>query len=122
MRVARRLFRTQTEIAVIWVEEFFFLRKAVAVRINGTSDGFRLRYRQRYLDLIAMKSPRSGLRKRVRGIIRNRRFFVLPAAISKSNADYLPFPGVLRAALVTAPTTRWTLIASAKCAELYLKR
>jgi lysyl-tRNA synthetase class 2 len=75
--VRGRLFRTKTNELSIWVEELFFLSKALLPlpeKWHGLTD-VELRYRQRYLDLIANEKSREVFATRARIIQELRRFF-----------------------------------------------
>src|SRR5947207_1017531 len=75
--VRGRLFRTKTNELSIWVEEIFFLSKALLPlpeKWHGLTD-VELRYRQRYLDLIANEKSRQVFVTRARIIQEMRRFF-----------------------------------------------
>lgn len=75
--VRGHLFRTKTNELSIWVEEIFFLSKALLPlpeKWHGLSD-VELRYRQRYLDLIANEKSRHVFVTRAQIIQELRRFF-----------------------------------------------
>ena len=75
--VRGRLFRTKTNELSVWVEELFFLAKALLPlpeKWHGLTD-VELRYRQRYLDLIANEQSRRVFQTRARIIQELRRFF-----------------------------------------------
>ena len=75
--VRGHLFRTKTNELSIWVEELFFLAKALLPlpeKWHGLTD-VELRYRQRYLDLIANEKSRQVFVTRARIIQELRRFF-----------------------------------------------
>jgi len=75
--VRGHLFRTKTNELSIWVEELFFLSKALLPlpeKWHGLTD-IELRYRQRYLDLIANDKARHVFITRARIIQELRRFF-----------------------------------------------
>lgn len=75
--VRGHLFRTKTNELSIWVEELFFLSKALLPlpeKWHGLTD-IELRYRQRYLDLIANDKARHVFITRTRIIQELRRFF-----------------------------------------------
>jgi len=77
MGVRGHLFRTKTNELSIWVEELFFLSKALLPlpeKWHGLTD-VELRYRQRYLDLIANEKSREVFVTRTRIIQELRRFF-----------------------------------------------
>ena len=81
------LFRTRTgELSFLQVESLEFLSKtllAMPEKFHGLED-VEIRYRQRYLDLIANPESREILRKRASIIASLRRQLDAPAAISKS--------------------------------------
>src|SRR6266446_3960817 len=75
--VRGHLFRTKTNELSIWVDEIFFLSKALLPlpeKWHGLSD-VELRYRQRYLDLIANEESRQVFVTRARIIEELRKFF-----------------------------------------------
>ena len=75
--VAGRLFRTKTNELSVWVEELFFLNKALLPlpeKWHGLSD-VEIRYRQRYLDLIANEKARQVFVARAQIIREIRQFF-----------------------------------------------
>jgi lysyl-tRNA synthetase class 2 len=75
--VRGHMFRTKTGELSVWVEELFFLTKALLPlpeKWHGLSD-VELRYRQRYLDLIATEKSREVFATRARIIRELRRFF-----------------------------------------------
>ena len=75
--VRGHLFRTKTNELSIWVEEITFLAKALLPlpeKWHGLTD-VELRYRQRYLDLIANDKARQVFVTRARIIQELRRFF-----------------------------------------------
>ncbi len=75
--VRGHLFRTKTNELSIWVEEIFFLSKALLPlpeKWHGLTD-VELRYRQRYLDLIANEKSRQVFVTRARIIQELRRYF-----------------------------------------------
>jgi lysyl-tRNA synthetase, class II len=75
--VRGHLFRTKTNELSIWVEELFFLSKALLPlpeKWHGLMD-IELRYRQRYLDLIASDKSRQVFVTRARITQELRRFF-----------------------------------------------
>src|SRR5437660_4042155 len=68
--VRGRLFRTKPNELSIWVEEIFFLSKALLPlpeKWDGLTDA-ELRYRPRYLDLVANEKSRQALVARARSI------------------------------------------------------
>jgi len=75
--VRGHMFRTKTGELSVWVEELFFLSKALLPlpeKWHGLSD-IELRYRQRYLDLIATERSRQVFQTRARVIRELRQFF-----------------------------------------------
>jgi lysyl-tRNA synthetase class 2 len=75
--VRGHLFRTRTNELSIFVEELFLLSKALLPlpeKWHGLSD-VELRYRQRYLDLIANEASRKVFTTRARIIQELRKFF-----------------------------------------------
>jgi lysyl-tRNA synthetase class 2 len=71
------MFRTKTGELSVWVEELFFLSKALLPlpeKWHGLAD-IELRYRQRYLDLIATEKSREVFQTRARIIRELRQFF-----------------------------------------------
>jgi lysyl-tRNA synthetase, class II len=75
--VRGHLFRTKTGELSVWVEELFFLSKALLPlpeKWHGLTD-IELRYRQRYLDLIATEKSREVFQTRARIIRELRQFF-----------------------------------------------
>ena len=75
--VRGHLFRTKTGELSVWAEEIFFLSKALLPlpeKWHGLAD-IELRYRQRYLDLIATEKSREVFRTRARIVRELRNFF-----------------------------------------------
>ena len=75
--VRGHVFRTKTGELSIWVEELLFLSKALLPlpeKWHGLAD-IELRYRQRYLDLIATEKSREVFQTRARIIRELRQFF-----------------------------------------------
>ena len=75
--VRGHLFRTKTGELSVWVEELTFLSKALLPlpeKWHGLTD-VELRYRQRYLDLIANEKSREVFVTRARIVQELRRFF-----------------------------------------------
>jgi lysyl-tRNA synthetase class 2 len=75
--VRGHMFRTKTGELSVWVEELFFLGKALLPlpeKWHGLAD-IELRYRQRYLDLIATEKSRQVFQTRARIIRELRQFF-----------------------------------------------
>jgi lysyl-tRNA synthetase class 2 len=75
--VRGHMFRTKTGELSVWVEELFFLSKALLPlpeKWHGLAD-IELRYRQRYVDLIATEKSREVFQARARIIRELRQFF-----------------------------------------------
>ena len=75
--VRGHMFRTKTGELSVWVEELFFLSKALLPlpeKWHGLAD-IELRYRHRYLDLIATEKSREVFQTRARIIRELRQFF-----------------------------------------------
>lgn len=75
--VSGHMFRTKTGELSVWVEELFFLSKALLPlpeKWHGLAD-VELRYRQRYLDLIATEESRKVFATKARIIRELRSFF-----------------------------------------------
>ena len=75
--VRGHLFRTRTGELTIWVDELFFLSKALLPlpeKWHGLAD-IELRYRQRYLDLIVSEKSRAVYQTRARIVRELRQFF-----------------------------------------------
>jgi lysyl-tRNA synthetase class 2 len=75
--VKGHLFRTKSGELSVWVEELFFLSKALLPlpeKWHGLAD-IELRYRQRYLDLIANEKSREIFQTRARIVRELRQFF-----------------------------------------------
>jgi lysyl-tRNA synthetase class 2 len=75
--VRGHMFRTKTGELSVWVDELFFLGKALLPlpeKWHGLAD-IELRYRQRYLDLIATEESRIVFQTRARIIRELRQFF-----------------------------------------------
>jgi len=75
--VRGHLFRTKTNELTVWVEEISFLSKALLPlpeKWHGLTD-VELRYRQRYLDLIANEKSRQVFETRARIVRELRKFF-----------------------------------------------
>ena len=93
--VRGRLFRTKTNELSVWVEEIFFLSKALLPlpeKWHGLTD-VELRYRQRYLDLIANEKSRQVFVTRARIIQEMRRFFDARGYIEVETPMMHPIPG-----------------------------
>ena len=75
--VRGHMFRTKTGELSVWVEELFFLAKALLPlpeKWHGLAD-IELRYRMRYLDLIANEKSREIFETRARIVRELRKFF-----------------------------------------------
>jgi len=75
--VRGHMFRTKTGELSVWVEEIFFLSKALLPlpeKWHGLAD-IELRYRQRYLDLISTEKSREVFETRARIVRELRQFF-----------------------------------------------
>ncbi len=93
--VRGHLFRTKTNELSIWVEELFFLSKALLPlpeKWHGLTD-VELRYRQRYLDLIANEKARQVFVTRARIIQELRQFFDGRGYIEVETPMMHPIPG-----------------------------
>ncbi len=93
--VRGHLFRTKTNELSIWVEEIFFLSKALLPlpeKWHGLTD-VEVRYRQRYLDLIANEKSREVFVTRARIIQELRRFFDARGYIEVETPMMHPLPG-----------------------------
>jgi lysyl-tRNA synthetase, class II len=93
--VRGRLFRTKTNELSIWVEEISFLAKALLPlpeKWHGLTD-VELRYRQRYLDLIANEKSRQVFVTRARIIQELRKFFDQRGYIEVETPMMHPLPG-----------------------------
>lgn len=123
--VRGHLFRTKTNELSIWVEEIFFLAKALLPlpeKWHGLSD-IELRYRQRYLDLIANEKSRQVFATRARIIQELRRFFDDRGYIEVETPMMHPLPGGAAARpFVTHHNTLDIDLYLRIAPELYLKR
>src|SRR5712672_1122512 len=93
--VRGHLFRTKTNELSIWVEEIFFLSKALLPlpeKWHGLTD-VELRYRQRYLDLIANEKSRQVFVSRARVIQELRKFFDARGYLEVETPMMHPIPG-----------------------------
>ena len=89
------MFRTKTGELSVWVEELFFLSKALLPlpeKWHGLAD-VELRYRQRYLDLIATEKSRQVFATRARIIQELRKFFDTRGYIEVETPMMHPIPG-----------------------------
>jgi lysyl-tRNA synthetase class 2 len=123
--VRGHLFRTKTNELSVWVEEIFFLSKALLPlpeKWHGLSD-VELRYRQRYLDLIANEKSRDVFVTRARIIRELRRFFDARGYIEVETPMMHPLPGGAAARpFVTHHNTLDIDLYLRIAPELYLKR
>ncbi len=123
--VRGHLFRTKTNELSIWVEELTFLAKALLPlpeKWHGLTD-VELRYRQRYLDLIANDKSRQVFVARARIIQELRRFFDARGYIEVETPMMHPIPGGAAARpFVTHHNTLDIDLYLRIAPELYLKR
>src|SRR5271155_5558286 len=123
--VRGHLFRTKTDELSIWVEELFFLSKALLPlpeKWHGLTD-VELRYRQRYLDLIANDKSRQVFVTRTRIIQELRRLFDARGYIEVETPMMHPIPGGAAARpFVTHHNTLDIDLYLRIAPELYLKR
>src|SRR5467141_4757267 len=123
--VRGHLFRTKTNELSIWVEELFFLSKALLPlpeKWHGLTD-VELRYRQRYLDLIANEKARQVFVTRARIIQELRRFFDARGYIEVETPMMHPLPGGAAARpFITHHKTLDIDLYLRIAPELYLKR
>jgi lysyl-tRNA synthetase, class II len=123
--VRGHLFRTKTGELSIWVEEIFFLSKALLPlpeKWHGLTD-VEVRYRQRYLDLIANEKSREVFVTRARIIQELRKFFDQRGYIEVETPMMHPLPGGAAARpFVTHHNTLDIDLYLRIAPELYLKR
>ena len=123
--VRGHLFRTRTNELSIYVEELFLLSKALLPlpeKWHGLSD-VELRYRQRYLDLIANEASRKVFTTRARIIQELRKFFDARGYIEVETPMMHPIPGGAAARpFVTHHNTLDMDLYLRIAPELYLKR
>ena len=119
------LFRTKTNELSIWVEEIFFLSKALLPlpeKWHGLAD-VELRYRQRYLDLIVNEKSRQVFETRARIIQELRKFFDARAYIEVETPMMHPIAGGAAARPFTTHHKTLDIDLYLRIApELYLKR
>lgn len=119
------LFRTKTGELSVWVEELFFLSKALLPlpeKWHGLSD-IELRYRQRYLDLIATEKSREVFQTRARITRELRKFFDGRGYIEVETPMMHPIAGGASARpFVTHHNTMDVDLYLRIAPELYLKR
>jgi lysyl-tRNA synthetase class 2 len=119
------LFRTKTGELTVWVDELTLLSKALLPlpeKWHGLSD-VELRYRQRYLDLIANDRARGIFLRRAHLIRELRRFFDARGYIEVETPMMQPIPGGAAARpFVTHHNTLDIDLYLRIAPELYLKR
>jgi lysyl-tRNA synthetase class 2 len=120
-----RLFRTKTGELSLWVEEITLLSKALLPlpeKWHGLTD-VELRYRQRYLDLIANEGARQIFLTRAKIVQELRRFFDARGYIEVETPMMHPIPGGAAARpFVTHHNTLDVDLYLRIAPELYLKR
>jgi lysyl-tRNA synthetase, class II len=123
--VRGHLFRTRTDELSIWVDEITFLSKALLPlpeKWHGLTD-VELRYRQRYLDLIANEQSRQVFVTRARIIQELRQFFESRDYIEVETPMMHPIPGGAAARPFTTHHNTLDIDLYLRIApELYLKR
>ena len=123
--VRGHLFRTKTNELSIWVDEIFFLSKALLPlpeKWHGLTD-VELRYRQRYLDLIVNEKSRQVFVTRARIIQELRKFFDARGYTEVETPMMHPIPGGAAARPFTTHHNTLDIDLYLRIApELYLKR
>jgi lysyl-tRNA synthetase, class II len=123
--VRGHLFRTKTGELSVWVDELFFLSKALLPlpeKWHGL-ENIELRYRQRYLDLIATEKSRENFQTRAKIVRELRQFFDSRGYIEVETPMMHPIPGGAAARpFVTHHNTMDIDLYLRIAPELYLKR